>query len=370
MSSIMRRAALAIVSLAVCVALIAIAPRALPQPQAAAVAGPTELPTLAPETPTLMVAAQRYALSEGQSLSIISLDGQSSPQESLALELIPTPEIKAPVGEARAPARPAVIPGYGPEMRGKLTYQTGRIDIYVGSNTFSRDEVAQYAWKLEALLRENEVGFFSTKLERRISIGFYSKGSAPDRGTRGIAYTSEGRIEVYFAGNEDITSAFTIAAHEMAHQLQYERYGEAVHSRSDMVLLEGMATWVSGVRWLKEYGVPSWRGRAFQLHGQGIPLMIAGAQRYGADNSYELWASFISYIYKTYGMETVDALYRSSRGRAIGSADYQGVTGKSLKELTAAWREWVLAYEPPPSPTPSPIPTPETPTPTPRKAGK
>jgi hypothetical protein len=160
-------------------------------------------------------------------------------------------------------------------------------------------------------------------------------------------------------------AAFTIAAHEMAHQLQSQRYGNAVQSRSDVILLEGGATWISGARWLDEYGVPSWRGRANQLYNQGIPLRLVGAQAYGSDNAYEMWASFVSYIYRRYGMATVDKLYRSSRGRAQASADYEGVTGKSITELTADWRKWVIAYVPP-TPTPEPTPVPATPTPLPK----
>lgn len=300
------------------------------------------------------------------------MDGEvlASALEQLALELVPTPQIVLPVAPKPRAARPARLPGLGPRMRGKLIVQTQRIDIYVGSGSFDPDELAQYVWKLESLLIENESGFYPTKLSRRISIGFYSKGSAPSAGTRGIAYTDSGRIEIFYSPHEDISAAFTIAAHELAHQLQNERYGTAVHSRSDMILLEGQATWVSGVRWLKEYGVPSWRGRAFQLYSQGIPLTLTGAQRYGSDNAYEMWASFVSYIFKHYGMDTVDELYVSSRGRAVGSADYKGVTGKTLAELTTAWRAWVLSYEPPPPPTATPIPVPPTPTLKPLKPGR
>jgi hypothetical protein len=362
-----RRPALIAGCILLCLALIAISPRgATTQAEHAIVVAqgsgvhtdqlisPFERPVPVP-VPLVALSSEHF------STNAMALEGPASAQEFLDLELVPSPEVLFPTAKPRA--RLAKIVGYGPRMRGKLLLQTQRIDVYVGTGTFNARDVADVAWKLESLLIQNESGFYPTKLGRRISIGFYSKGSAPSAGTRGIAYTDAGRIEIFYNSQEDISAAFTIASHEMAHQLQNERYGDAVHSRSDMILLEGQATWVAGVRWLKEYGVPSWRGRANQLYHRGVPLTLVGAQRYGSDNAYELWASFVSYIYRRYGMATLDELYRSSRGRAVGSADYKGVLGKTLPEITESWRTWVLNYEPPPSPTPTPIPVPATPTP-------
>jgi hypothetical protein len=364
MSRIARHATLVLCSLIVCAALIAVGPMSAlaPLPEGTGSSLHSDSLSAAFEPATSMPAAQRAIHPAGLSPARLA-EGQPSAAEMQALELLPPAPTAQPVARAAAPARPARIPGNGPAMRGELVLQTERLDIYVGSRTFSQEDISAFGWKLEALLRENEDGFYPTKIDRRISIGFYNIANAPSRGTRGIAYTGEGRIEIYYRPTEDLSAAFTIATHELAHHLQYQRYGEEVHRRADLLLLEGEATWVSGVRWLKEYGVPSWRGRAHQLHGQGIPLVLASAERYGSDNAYELWASFISYLYKTYGMETIDQLYRSSRGRAIGSADYKGVTGRSFKELTADWREWVLAYEPPPEPTPEPTPPPPIPVP-------
>jgi hypothetical protein len=329
----------------------------------------TEQRVLAPiEEATVLPLAPELPNPEHFSPNAMALEGAASAQEHADLAILPTPLIEAPTAKPRPARRALVIPGYGPKMRGKLLVQTQRIDVYIGSGSFDPSELADIAWKLESLLIQNESGFQPTKLSRRISIGFYSKASAPSKGTRGIAYTDAGRIEIFYNSNEDMSAAFTIASHELAHQLQNERYGDAIHSRSDFILLEGQATWVAGVRWLREYGVPSWRGRANQLYNRGVPLTLIGAQSYGADNAYELWASFVSFIYRKYGMDALDELYISSRGRAVGSANYKGVLGKSLADLTKDWREWVLTYEPPPSPTPEPTAAP--PTPTPKRAGK
>ena len=65
------------------------------------------------------------------------------------------------------------------------------------------------------------------------------------------------------------------------------------------------------------------------------------AERYGADNAYELWASFVHFLTLRYGWEKLDALYVSGRGRAPGSANYERVLGKSLDELADEWRDWI-----------------------------
>jgi len=364
MKSIARPLVLGLISFVVCAALVAVGPRAISAPIIADSntilhSDNLQEPFVRP-LPTALI-EDRFNLPPNFSISALAGETLPSAQELLDLDLFvpPTPAPAAPKRSVwRAPAR---IPGYGPRLGGTLVEQTARIDVYVSRGTFDPADIASVAWKLESLLIENEAGLGPTRLDHRISIGFFSKGSSPSKGTRGIAYTDSGVIEIYYSPNEDMSAAFTIAAHEMAHHLQSQRYGTAVHSRSDLILLEGEATWISGARWLKEYGVPSWRGRANQLYNQGIPLRLVGAQSSGSDNAYEMWASFVSYLYRRYGMGTVDALYRSSRGRAQGSADYAGVTGKSLKELTEDWRKWVIAYVPP-TPTPEPTPVPATPT--------
>ncbi len=239
-----------------------------------------------------------------------------------------------------APAKPvpAMIAGTGPWMRGQLVAQTQRLDLYVGKNTFSTDQIADRAAKLERVLRAAE-DYFGTTLKRRISIGFYSK--PPKRGVRGMAYTSEGRVELYYRPGEDIGRATTIAMHEIGHHLEAQRYGEAAQRRADTILHEGLATWIASIRWLDQCDATSWRQRGRQLHNAGIPLRLLTAERSGADNAYELWASFVDYLVRQYGWKKFNALYASGRGRAPGSSDYERVLGKSIDELAEDWRAWL-----------------------------
>jgi hypothetical protein len=247
-----------------------------------------------------------------------------------ALAVVEPPRVAKPV--------PAMIAGNGPWMRGELVAQTQRLDLYVGKNSFSTDQIAGRADKLERVLRAAE-DYFGTTLKRRISIGFYSK--PPKRGVRGMAYTSEGRIELYYRPGEDIGRATTIAMHEIGHHLEVQRYGEAAQRRADTILHEGLATWIASIRWLDQCEATSWRQRARQLRESGIPLRLLSAERSGADNAYELWASFVDYLVRQYGWKKFNALYASGRGRAPGSSDYERVLGKSIDELADDWRAWL-----------------------------
>jgi hypothetical protein len=253
------------------------------------------------------------------------------------IEAAPPPRAVAPPKPA-AKAVPAWIPGNGPWMRGELVAQTERLDLYVGKNTFSAEQIAGRAAKLERVLRAAE-DYFGTTLKRRVSIGFYR--NPPKRGVRGMAFTDVGRIELYYRPGEDLGRATTIAMHEMGHHLEVQRYGEAAQRRADTILHEGLATWIASIRWLDQCGASSWKQQAIQLRNAGVPMRLLTAERSGADNAYELWASFVDYLVRQYGWKKFDALYASGRGRAPGSARYQEVLGKPLDQLADDWRAWV-----------------------------
>jgi len=233
---------------------------------------------------------------------------------------------------------PAPIAGNGPWMRGQLVRQTERLDFYVGKNTFSADQVADLAPKIEQALRNAEQ-HFGTTLTHRVSLGFYRV--PPKRGVRGMAYTAEQRAALFYRPGEDPDRALTIAAHELGHHLEAQRYGEDIQRRADTILHEGMATWIAADRWLPMCEATTWRQRARQLQRAGVPLRLLTAERSGADNAYELWASFVDFLAERYGWDKLDALYASGRGRAPGSANYQKILGKNLDELADEWRDWV-----------------------------
>jgi hypothetical protein len=295
--------------------------------------------------PDFAIAAQPRSLAHGPAAPIGLLDEQralkaeqlAAQHEARAEERFRALSVGA-AEPAQAKPVPAMIPGKGPWMRGDLVAQTQRLDLYVGKSTFSAEQIAGRAEKLERVLRAAE-DYFGTTLDHRISIGFYR--TPPKRGVRGMAYTDEGRVELFYRTGEDTGRAITVAMHEIGHHLEAQRYGDAAQRRADTVLHEGLATWIASIRWLDQAGASSWRQRGRQLRDTGIPLRLLTAERSGPDNAYELWASFVEYLIRQYGWKKFDALYASGRGRAPGSAAYERVLGKSIDELADDWRAWL-----------------------------
>lgn len=327
MSRIAYRALVLLICSVVCVGLIAARP----------------LPSY-PAAPDL----QRYdaaLLLSDRGAASSSAAGVVAPTRRLARPRSQLPRPGA-IGLARAtlpPAKPYTpprIPGDGPSIRGTLVAQTERLDLYAGTQTFSADQVAGLAPLLEQILRDDEARF-GTTLTRRVSLGFYRPALAPAHDVRGMAYTDQGRVDLFYRPYESPDRAATIAAHELGHHLESARYGEDVQRRADTILHEGLATWIAGDRWLPMCGAANWKERARQLGRAGIPLLLLTAERSGADNAYEQWASFVDFLIERYGWAQLDALYRSGRGRAPGSSNYRAVLGKSLDDLADEWRAWL-----------------------------
>lgn len=230
------------------------------------------------------------------------------------------------------------LPGRGPRVAGELVYSGRWIDVYVGRNTFSPAEVAELGvkaeWALSYIQRR-----FAVRLRERVSVGVYNPSMSPSRGTRGIAYTRDNIAQIFYRPGESRHNALVILTHELAHHLQADAYGNDAQQRADIVLLEGLATWITGEYWLSLSGAPSWPARSRELHSAGyVRNLVTVARTADSDTAYEVWAGFVDYLTTTYGWEKFNALYVSGRGRYHGSADYQGIYGKSFTQLADEWR--------------------------------
>jgi hypothetical protein len=229
------------------------------------------------------------------------------------------------------------LPGSGPALPGEFVYAGRRLDFYVGQRTFSADEVASMAIKAEHALSYMQRRF-ATELRTRVSVGIYPRSLSPGRGTRGIAYTyGATNVRIYYGAGEDQHNALVILTHELAHALQAEAYGKEEQSRADIVLLEGLASFISGEYWLSLSGAPSFQARARELYQAGYRGNLATLGNGSLDVAYDMWAGFVDYLTRTYGWDKFNALYVSGRGRAAGSAPYQAVYGKSFQELVAEY---------------------------------
>jgi hypothetical protein len=229
------------------------------------------------------------------------------------------------------------LPGQGPTLPGELIYSGRRLDFYAGSGTFSDDEIVDLAIKAEHALSYVQRRF-AEQLSERVSVGIYARSLAPGPGTRGIAYTyGRTNVRIYYNAGEDRHKALVILAHELGHALQAEAYGREEQSRADIVLLEGLATWIAGEYWLTLFDETSFHSRARTLYQAGYRGNLASLGYGSSDVAYEMWAGFVDYLTRTYGWDKFNLLYANGRGRAPGSANYEGIYGKSFQELAAEY---------------------------------
>lgn len=287
-------------------------------------------------------------------VALIGLTGAGTPQSnsrtplSVYAQSLPTPTLTLPPTATLArrdfnePENikflPTVyLPGRGPVLTGDLVYSGRRLDVYVGNNTFSAEEVAALGVKAEGAISYLQKRF-DVQLTRRLSAGVYSLSQAPGRGTRGIAYTyGDSNVRIYYGPDEDLHDALVVLTHEIGHALQAEAYGSEAQSRADIVLLEGLATWISGEYWLTLSDADSFQALARAHYHAGYNGNLATISRRDLNTAYEMWAGFIEYLARTYGWEKFNLLYVSGRGRGAGTAEYEAIYGKTFEELYTDW---------------------------------
>jgi hypothetical protein len=262
------------------------------------------------------------------------------PATATATPVPPTPTLARRLFNETASVKIAptsFLPGSGPELPGELIVSGRRLDFYVGPGTFSPEEVGDMAIKAEHALSYIQKRF-DVALGARVSVGVYPVSLAPGRGTRGIAYTyGDTNVRIYYRPGEDQHDALVILSHELAHALQAQAYGKEAQSRADTVLLEGLASWISGEYWLSLSDSTSFQARARELYQAGYSGNLAAMGKQNLDVAYDMWAGFVDYLAYTYGWDKLNTLYVSCTGRAPGSADYVGVYGKSFQELYTEW---------------------------------
>ena len=126
-------------------------------------------------------------------------------------------------------------------------------------------------------------------------------------------------------------------AHELGHQLTYDRWGTV---GPDVRLSEGLATWAAEPYWLAWQGWSSLdaavadlqRGHAFAPLTEPQEGCLSAAER---NIYYSAWASFVDFLLRRYGW---DAMGIALHAPGIEDrADYVQAFGQSLETLAAAW---------------------------------
>ncbi|HWQ11785.1 MAG TPA: hypothetical protein VNL77_03240 [Roseiflexaceae bacterium] len=257
----------------------------------------------------------------------------------IAAALPAAPAVAAPVPE------PPLLPGApAPRLRGELAMRTYSLDLYRLRGSLDARTVQALGLLAEQAIVSNtlEIG---SGLAGRVAVRF----EPPQRGPcalRGVTYSAERTIRLFYAPDADPERVLAVLAHELFHQQQRDYYGERAHRRADTILLEGMATWGTRAYFRGPDGEPGYRRRVREALavGQLQPLTTSlerDCRTTTRNVLYDQWASFVEFLITTGGRERFDALYRDSRGRPAGSANYRGVYGKTLAQLEADWVAWL-----------------------------
>lgn len=258
------------------------------------------------------------------------------PTEPPAPTATPTPE---------PPAEPVLLDGEpAPRLRGELVMRTYSIDFYYVQGGMNPDAIRALGLPAEeAILSGSKM--LSSWLKGRISISFGPPQTGPCA-IRGLTLSNQRTIYMYYEPDADPRRVLAILSHEFIHQLQHDYYGVPDHLESDVILLEGMAVWGSSPYFLASNGQPLYHVNSRQALADGTLLSLTtdldtDCRTTTRVNIYDQWGSFVEYLLLTYGREQFDRVYRDSRGRPAGSANYQGVYGKTLAQLEAEWVEWL-----------------------------
>src|SRR5688572_8053866 len=168
-----------------------------------------------------------------------------------------------------------VSPSVAAVLTGTLISSTTRLDLYRIEGGLSITALLKLAPQFEQAI--DRVGErMEARLTGRVALSF----EPPQRGPcalRGLTLSDQRIIRLYYAPDTPEERVLAIVAHELAHELQHDYYGWEAHQRSDLILLEGQATWASGDYAIDQDGRPSWQSAAEQALAEGalLPLDVS-----------------------------------------------------------------------------------------------
>lgn len=234
----------------------------------------------------------------------------------------------------RIPAAPPTL-APTPAIATEMLLVQPNLDVAIPADLYHPADHLALALQLDQALAYVSARFGSPPASRMRAQIVHDQGCM----LRGLARTDQRVLEVLTCNDLPHRRVINIAAHEFVHQLAYDRYG-AVHMQSDLIMLEGIATWGAGSYWLG--GSPSFRDFVRDNYSANLlPLAThyRGRSIHEMNQLYYQWASFVEFLLETHGRERLDALAVTGN-REPGSGDYVGVYGVPLGELEQAWQAW------------------------------
>jgi hypothetical protein len=291
---------------------------------------PVERPSPAPPTAMLATSSPAQATQQPQ-------DSSAPPASATAA---PSPP---PASATAAPSPAALVGTPAPVLAGELISSTAHLDVYRIEGGLAITALLDLAPQFEHAI-ERVAARMGARLSGRVALSFEPAQSGACA-LRGLTLSHQRIIRLYYAPETPPRRVLAVVAHELAHELQHDYYGWPAHQRSDLILLEGQATWASSDYALDSQGRPTWQSQAEQALAEGklLPLDVSlesDCRTTTRNSAYTGWASFVAFLMEN-GRERFDELYRSGGGHRPGTADYSGVYGKSLHQLDQDWRRWL-----------------------------
>lgn len=240
---------------------------------------------------------------------------------------------------------PGLMPGQSaPTSSGELIVRTYSVDFYTTPGSLTSAEVMALSTAVEQSIASGST-MLGSNLRGRVALRFEPAQTGPCA-IRGLTLSGQRTIIMYYSAGSNLKAIERILAHEFIHQLQHDYYGLPYHFQSDNIMLEGQAVWASSPYFLAEDGTPYYHLAVVEAlqNGALLPLttsLTADCRTTTRNAIYEQWASFTEYLLLMYGRDRYDAVYRTGRGRAAGSSNYEGVYGKPLSVLESEWIDWL-----------------------------
>ena len=184
-------------------------------------------------------------------------------------------------------------------LAGTLISSTTRLDLYRIEGGLTITTLLKLAPQFEQAI--DRVGArMGAHLSGRVALSFEPAQRGPCA-LRGLTLSHQRIIRLYYAPETPEQRVLAVVAHELAHELQHDYYGWPAHQKSDLILLEGQATWASGDYSLDAQGQPSWQSAAELALAEGnlLPLDVsleADCRTATRNSAYTGWASFVAFL--------------------------------------------------------------------------
>jgi hypothetical protein len=159
----------------------------------------------------------------------------------------------------------------------------------------------------------------------------------------GIARSDDFIAEVFTCESIASDQAMAIMAHEIAHLVSYERYGAYPAVGSDLLLVEGVATYAAARYWIGNEDLRTYvRGQRQSGVTPDLQESYRGVNAESMNANYLQWASFVEFLHEICGRDAFDQIYTTGNG-SIGSASYLQYCGQSINGLEQDWKIWLQA---------------------------